>query len=476
MRNFAILLTTIFLACSGIVFAQTDAPPQTTYVHKDFTIKTSPKDAEIFRISNNGSEEKLGVGPLPIRIDKDEIYVVEVRREGYQPIRQVYQRQKGAQEEVNINLTTRLVQINAFPADAHIYVNGNDFGTSPQPALIKNGESITVDVKKVGYVPQTRSFYNQGGKETPPVSDNIKLEDRVVSVTAVPNTATIYADGKKQGIGNANVVIHRDECAKVSVEQNGYSTEQKTYCNKDNEPAPPVNDEIALKDREVEINVTPSDAEIDIDGKKMAAGTYKMKIIQGECKEVYITKNGFSRFGAILCNQTDKTGPQPAYHVTLNVDEAFKESDQSSSGYANQKFEVPVKKELAPDVAWKVLISIISSKFNEYKQLDANSCYLTTNWTSSNIFNDRPTEGSDKAFPQIIRTRVLVSLATAPSATSPLTYHVTIQSEISKIDRDCTSKYKVPPVSSDECFQPFEYVLRTYSELISQIQQRMTEK
>jgi hypothetical protein len=63
------------------------------------------------------------------------------------------------------------------------------------------------------------------------------------------------------------------------------------------------------------------------------------------------------------------------------------------------------------------------------------------------------------------------------NSAKPLVYQITIKSEISKLDKECTGTLnKVPLVNRDECFEPFDYVLRSYYELISEIQSRLMEK
>jgi hypothetical protein len=322
MKKSITLLTSILVLAVQFAFAQADAPPPTTFVYKDFTLCTAPKDAEIFRISASGSEEKLGAGTLAVQLDKDEVYIIEVRRDGYQPVRKVYQRQKGGQEADTVILSTRIIQIDAFPPDAHIFVSGTDLGTSPQPLTLKRGAKVVVELKKTGFVTKNKTYYNQLGQEAPPINDNIKLDDRIVSLTAIPNTSVIMRDGKKAGTGTAEITIKRNDCAKISVEHEGFVSEAATYCNKDNEAAPPVTDEITLKDRQTVFTVTPADADIYIDGKKMATGSYTLKIPLGACREVTVRKSGFARYGITLCNQPDKTVTDPAYAVALEVDEA----------------------------------------------------------------------------------------------------------------------------------------------------------
>lgn len=425
------------------------------YSQKEITIKAIPGDAEIFRIINGGGEIKMGVGTAALHLDRDVPYVFEARKDGYLPVQKTIVRmKKNGNPFLRLELVDRIVKINASPADARIFVNNADRGTSPFTVIIPKGQSATVDIKKPGYQPQTKTYYNKEGQDEPESSHLFKLEDRLISIKANPADATISVDGKKQGDGSADIVIAKDKCINVKVEKLGYSSVEVQYCNKDNEKAPPLSEEIRLKDREAKFNVIPDDAEIFVDGKKVGQGSYIVKIPEGKTTQVLIKRLTYVSQKWDLANKADMQAPESAYPVTMIEDEAFKESEESSQ--ANKNFGVEVNGGTTSKEAWKRLTSIIQNVFEEIEITDETTSYLRTAWVGR-TFNQKT------AFPSVIRTRVVVT----NGGSNPLRYNVKIQSEISK--DDCL----LPTPNLDQCFGPWARILRKYNDLQSEISRRL---
>lgn len=432
-----------------------------TQAQKEVTIKTVPTDAEIYKVFSGGTAAKVGVGTYEFKLAKDEAYTFEVRKEGYASVQKTFMRIKEGQPIEKIELTERIVKINASPADAHIYANSADRGTSPQTITIPRGQSVTVQVKKPGFVTATHVYYNKEGQDEPEISRLFKLVERVVSIKVQPADAAIIVDDKKIGEGTADVIIPLDKCKEVKVEKRGFLAETVTYCNKESEVAPPISDNIRLKTILTEINTQPEDAAILIDGKEVAKGTYLLKVPEGKCTDVTIRREKYLPETRKICNQTDMQVPDAAYVLKLVQDEAYSESQESDK--ANVNFSIEVNPDLTEKDAWKVLNSIIQSYFDEVQTVDAATGYLRTNWVVAR-FNTKQKNST------VIRTRALVTT----SSISPLKYNLKIQSEKS-VDVDVTSGQNCsnPAVNRDECFEPWPRILRKYNDLISEIQRRL---
>jgi hypothetical protein len=467
MKNIHILFLSLLLLASKIVSAQTETV-KTIYVSKDFTIKTIPANADIFGINSNGGEQKLGTGAADLHADKNESYIIEVRKDGYQTVRKVYVRDKGGIDEDNVELENRVDKINASPSDAKIFANNVNKGSSPQEILIPKGQSVTVDVKYPGFVTQTKVYYNKPGEESPESSHLFKMEDRLISIRTVPIDASIVIDGKKMAEGNFDAVIKKDNCINVSVERLGYAPVAATYCNKGNEAEPPMTDELILKDRIAQINVQPENAKIFIDDKQMGKGTYTCKIPYGKCVDVFIESPGYAPREMTLCNMADKNPPESSYPVKLDVDEAYTESTEESSDKANKNFSIVVNANTTPTDAWKKVTSIVQSYFEEIEITDATSSYLKTNWVPRD-FNITKGDRIDYTTPPSrVRTRVIIT----SGGSNPLAYNVKIQCEISKII--CYKRNaRLPSVSEDDCYETFPRLIRKYNDLIGELQRRL---
>lgn len=444
------------------------------FAQKELVIRAVPPDAEIYRKLNNGGEVKLGVGSATIKLEKDVSYIVEVRKDGYLSAQKTYYRddrqfknEKNKNPNEKIELTDRVVKINASPADCHIFANSADRGSGPVDILILKGQSINIEVRKSGYVTQSKTYYNKEGQDEPESSHLFKLEDRLVSLKVIPTDATIFVDDKKKGDGNADIIIPKEKCAEIRVERSGYVTETATYCNKENEPAPPLSDQIRLKTRLVQINPQPDDATIIVDGKEVGKGSYILKLPVDKCTDVIIKREQYISYKKTICNKEDMQIPELALAPKLNKDEAFGESE--GSNMANKNFSIEVNPALTDKDAWKLLNSIIQTYFDEIESIDAATGYLRTNWVMAkyNVNSPKPT---------VVRTRVLITTASI----LPLKYNLKIQSESSLESDELTNQTQEncvnPPVTKDNCFGPWPRLLRKYNELISEVQRRLQAK
>jgi hypothetical protein len=435
---------------------------------KEVNVTAIPSDAEIFEISGNGIAIKKGVGTVMLKLDKDKAVTLEVRKSGFVSEKKTFLREKDGVPSATIELTQRVVQVNASPADAMILINGAEIGKSPKTISIEKGVSITIDIKKPGFVTQSKTLYNKQGEEVPEITYLFTLEDRIISIKADPQDATIMVDGKKRGEGTAQIIIPKDKCVVVKVEKQSFISNEVTYCNKELENVPPLTDLIKLKDRSIQINAMPEDSRIFIDGKEVSKGSYSMKLNAGKCSELLVLKSGYVGYKSTLCNQTDATPPEGNYTIQLKEDEAYLQSEQSS--IANKNFNLIIENSaITPLDAWKKLVSIIQSYFDEIETVDFSTSYLKTNWVGK-TFN----VGSD--FKSMIRTRVIITYGGEANK-----YNIKILSEITKSESNCvksandfnsSSKSSSLTATNDECFEPVDRILRKYSDLISEIQRR----
>ncbi len=455
MRTIIFLLATLLLG--DVALAQ-----------KEVTITSVPADAELYEIASNGFATKRGTGSVIVRLEKEKPFTIEVRKPGFVSEQKTFLRDRNGEPTATIELTRRLVQVNASPADAMILMNGAEIGRTPQAVIIPHGVSTTIDVKKPGFVTQSKTFYNKQGEEPPEITYLFKLEDRVVSIKTDPADASILVDGKKKAEGTTQVIIPKDKCVVVRVEKPSFIANEVTYCNKELENTPPLTEVIKLKDRSIQLNAMPEDSRIFVDGKEVGKGSYTMKLNAGKCSEVLVLKSGFVGYKTTLCNQADATPPEGAYAIQLKEDEAYLQSEQSS--IANKNFNLIIENgALTAQEAWKKLVSIIQSYFDEIETVDFSTSYLKTNWVGK-TFN----VGSE--FKSMIRTRVIITYGGEANK-----YNIKILSEITKPESNCARSANDPSGSSksssltatnDECFEPVDRILRKYSDLISEIQRR----
>ncbi len=438
---------------------------------KELIVTAVPSGAELYRKLNNGGEVKLGANPATIKLEKDVAFIVEARLSGYVSVTKTYLRndkefktEKAKNPNEKIELTDRIITVNASPSDCRIFANGADRGKAPLDVTIPKGQSVTLEAKKSGFVTQTKTFYNKEGQDDPTPSFLFKLEDRLVSLKTIPNDAAIYVDDKKKADGNADIIVPKEKCVEVRVERDGFVKETATYCNKESEQVPPLSDQIRLKNRLVQINTLPDDASIIIDGKEVGKGSFTLKLPDDKCTDVIIKREQYLPVKRTICNKADMQVPELAIAFKLSQDEAYSESEGSNK--ANNNFSIEVSPDFAEKDAWKILNSIVQTYFDEIESIDAATGYLRTNWVGA-TYN----KSSQKQ--TTIRTRLLITTASI----SPLKYNMKIQSESSlnpdEIASDTQQECNKPPLTKDNCFGPWPRILRKYNELISEVQRRL---
>jgi hypothetical protein len=414
---------------------------------KSITVTCIPSQAVIYKVAADNSEVALGTGTVVLKIDKDEPITIVVRMEGFKPVSKTYINSKTVNlpKEDRLVLEDRLVRLNAQPHDSRIFINGIDQATNTAWVEIKKDASVTVEVKKAGFYTKNKTYQNRQGMDIPPIDESIILTDRAMFVKTVPSDVQVIVSGKKIGEGNSEVVIPQQTCVTIEYVKEGYVTIEKQYCTKDGQPSPPITENITLKDRQIAVRTTPSDATIKIDGRIMGTGEYKVRVPYNQCVEVIVEKAGFVVSKKNYCNEDGVQPPPVSEHLVLPLDEAFISSVQSDQ--ANINFTIETGKSEAD--AWKILSQITMNYFDNIELADKETGYIRTSWNVKNFLNNT------------IRTRIIVKQADI----SPLKYTIKLVSEFSGEAK--TS------VKEDESYLPWDRILNTYKDVISEYQSRL---
>jgi hypothetical protein len=86
-----------------------------------------------------------------------------------------------------------------------------------------------------------------------------------IKITTNPQSARIYVNGVKMGAGSLVVTVPSNECVTVQVGEDGYLSEERTYCKKRGVTPPPKTDYIQLDiDESFTSSIQSNFANIDI--------------------------------------------------------------------------------------------------------------------------------------------------------------------------------------------------------------------
>ena len=208
-----------------------------------------------------------------------------------------------------------------------------------------------------------------------------------------------------------------------------------------------------LFSKSIKITVDQEDALIYVDNNYVGVGTYiaTFKKKEGHIR-VRIEKEGFvtARF---IVRADDK---RKSIDMKLIPDESWNAS--VSSDIANKYFTLPVSKDFIKRVGseeeaakqvWKLLHSILMNYIEEIEESNQWGGYIQSAWVI-------------KEFPSAavkIRTRVTIK---ETNVGGDLTYRVKISSEIAPLN-----------ATSDEQYEQWERILRTYEPMIQEFQARI---
>jgi hypothetical protein len=411
-------------------------------------ITTNFDDVKIFKMQGQDKiEPAIGVGSAEVKLSRKDINRFLFEKEGYKSEIKDFPRTQRWPKTFLVNLTTRIVEIAAEPFDAKIFLDGKYVTNKTTRILIPKGKVATIEIKKSGFEPIVKVYYNEEGKDIPPLKEDFILENRVVEVKVTPLDGNLSIDKNRKEMGSTKVIIPKGKCVLVEATKEGFVGQEKVFCNKDTESVPPTNYSFNLEDRLVNINSTPNDTEIIVDGKVVGLGNYSLKVPKNKCVEVNVKKEGFISAKKNYCNSNDYQEPPTRDHIELIEDEAYATS--VSTDLANVKFTVDVREGISELDAWKVLSQIVTTEFDVLEVIDKETGYLRTAWQVQS-FNGKST----------IRTRIIVSL----NDSNPLKYAVKISSE--RADGIVSAK-------EDEKFSEWNRILKKYKNIIEEAQTRL---
>lgn len=419
-------------------------------------ITANHSDAKFILLNDydDSDKQELGTGAIEYKLEKDSRNRIKVTKPGYEPVIKEFNKDLKWDKEQYVSLDSRRVEITAEPYDAEIYVDGRMIGTKAIYLIIQKDRFHTVEVKKPGFAPITKSYYNSPDRETPPSKDYFELKDRQVRLEVSPADGVVTANGVSVGRGNQDIKIPLNDCVTVTVNKDGYVEYTKVFCNKpDTDPEPPVREMAQLEDRLVKITTNPNDAAIEIAGKRVGTGSYDLKVPKNGSVEVRVSKDGYVRYIKNYYNQPNMQEPPVTDFIEMNVDEAYTSS--VSSDLANVRITVPVNTEYTSEEAWRILSSIITRYFDILETVDYNTGYLTTSWQVQNFQSS------------VIRTRVIVS---SGGNSDQLAYAIKLISQEAYLDGQ-----NAVTVKDDEKFEDWARILKKYEGLIEEVQARLQQ-
>ena len=444
-------------AVAGAVFALSIAvPAQAQLFSPTLSIVADPSTATIYRLKvQDNSLVTIGVGNAKIKLEKGDPNTIIVRQDGYREVRRSFPRDADYKDKsFTIALTTRVVQLTTLPYDASILVNGERKGQQKLEVEVTEGQTTTIEVTKPRFATTKRIYRWEKGGDMPPTVDRIELVDRTVSVTSSPEGVELLNNDIKIGDGDGDFVIKRGTCAKLIGRKAGWIQKTQDWCNKEGQPEPPPTYRMELAGRVVNVTA-PDGAGIFVNNKQVGVGAFAVQVPEKQCVQVRVSQRGLLSARREYCAKEGELEPPRDDNVPLRQDASFAAS--VSSDQANVNVTIEVGSRFKEDQAWRLLTSIVLNYFDVLENSDAATGYLRT-------ASQNKSWGENNANDSMVRTRIILKRA----SDSPLRYTVKIVSEKNKdgLPEGWSSK-------DDENFFPWDRLLNTYKDVISEMQARL---
>ena len=345
-----------------------------------------------------------------------------------------------------VGLSAKSVSVTVFPENATLMFKGKVvLPVSSGVYNLKVGLTDNVyTVQADGY--DSRLFVINM-KSPQMMQIKLKPNRKQVSFSAVPNTATIYVDGRERGKGVVDFSINKNETKTIKVEQDGYHTYIKQigfYDQSDVKMS--YNVSLSQSRRDVNILINDIPAEFWLNGVLVAKGknTATVTLYDGYEAQLVIRAEGYLEYSRILKFSENVT----SYNLTneLTVDEAHTKSVPCAD-IANTRTEFTVVKDMTREDAIRRIKYYVGEMFETYEVNDNYSGWYRTVWN----IEEFPASG------KYIRTRVEIK-EIPDNGDNQLKFKFLIQSQIS------TRKS-----ANDEDYKDWNRVLTKYAKLASDV-------
>ena len=196
-----------------------------------------------------------------------------------------------------------------------------------------------------------------------------------------------------------------------------------------------------VKDAKIKVTCSQPDATITVNGKSAGNGGADVKLLANSCMKISATKDGYYSKSVEFCNNGFTKLPK-AHYIEMEADAAFEASVKTD--VANVDINIRPKKSLID--SWKAVNSLVLQYIDAIEVSDKENFYLRTAWVAS-TFNSG-----------IIRTRIIIKSAGNEQ------FIVKILSENAEPGAS---------IKEDEKFKEWDRVLRKYSKIIEELQNRL---
>ncbi|VAV85737.1 hypothetical protein MNBD_BACTEROID02-35 [hydrothermal vent metagenome] len=197
--------------------------------------------------------------------------------------------------------------------------------------------------------------------------------------------------------------------------------------------------------KKIDFGCSVTDAEIFVNGKLLGKGNMELLVPNKGCIMVIVKRIGYLTERIEFCNKKSMPKPPRTYYLEMRRDDSFDASIQTD--IAN--VDIELKSTMGKTKTWKLINQIVLSYIDVIEMTDKETGYLRTSWSLKTFIQNT------------VRTRIIIK----ESSSDPLIFKVKLVSE--------SSGMPMTSVKSDELYKEWDRVLRSYSNIISELQARI---
>lgn len=176
---------------------------------------------------------------LNVIVPKGQPVTVEIRKPGFKPELRTY-RFEGTElppASENFELKDRQIRVETVPSGGTIKVDDAVIATGAADVVVPFDKCVIVKGEREGFSAKELRFCNRPGMQPPGLDELIRLDDRLVKLTASPAEANIKVSGRVVAQGVYNLLVPAKSCASVVISAASYASKKRTFCEGDDPPA-----------------------------------------------------------------------------------------------------------------------------------------------------------------------------------------------------------------------------------------------
>ncbi len=237
---------------------------------------------------------KQGETPITIKNLSMGEYEIQVSHDGYRTFTEtvtVSRKKPKVTVIANLEHVTFVLQVSSYPTEAEVYVDGEKKGLTPITIDdLPLGEHF-IEVKKDNFTTWSHKI-DVSEYKVIQLMANLQAVSASLTVETTPEGATVYLNGKKEGVTPLTVENLDAGDYVLKIEKDGFAPyEEKITVSK----GETVKRNIALKKAETEliVNSTPQRADLYLNGNKVGQTPYDQLNIKPGKYQLKLEKDGY---------------------------------------------------------------------------------------------------------------------------------------------------------------------------------------